>query len=73
MFAPGMMASWLSNIAKYNPVSWSAEAMRMVIINGTTMTASQWTQVGQWLSGLAILAVALILLTAFLAEKEIRD
>ena len=73
MFAPGMMASWLSNIAKYNPVSWSAEAMRMVIINGTTMTGSQWTQVGQWLGGLAVLAVALILLTAFLAEKEIRD
>lgn len=72
MFAPGMMASWLSNIAQYNPVSWSAEAIRMVIINGT-LTASQWTQIGDWLGGLAILAAGLLILTAVLAEKEIRD
>jgi len=67
-----MMAPWLANVAKYNPVSWSAEAIRMVIINGS-LTASQWTQVGQWLGGLAILAGALLLLTAILVEKEIRD
>jgi hypothetical protein len=30
-------------------------------------------QVGQWLGGLAVLALALLLLTAYLAEKEIRD
>jgi len=72
MFPPTMMASWLSDIAQYNPVSWSAEAIRMVIINGN-LTASQWTSVGWWLSGLAILAAFLLLLTAFLVEKEIRD
>jgi ABC-2 type transport system permease protein len=73
MFAPGMMATWLSNIAKYNPISWSAEAMRTVIIYGNATTLSQWTQIGWWLGGLAILAVALILFTAYMAEKEIRD
>ncbi len=72
MFSSAMMASWLSNVAAYNPVSWSAEAMRMVIINGN-LTGSQWTQVGQWLGALAILALGLLLLTAYLAEKEIRD
>ncbi len=72
MFSSAMMAPWLSNVAKYNPVSWSAEAMRMVIINGN-LTGSQWMQVGQWLGGLAVLALALLLLTAYLAEKEIRD
>ncbi len=72
MFSPSMMASWLSNVAKYNPVSWSAEAIRMVIINGS-LTLSQWDQVGIWLCGLAILAAFMILLTALLAEKEIRD
>jgi len=72
MFSPSMMAPWLANVAKYNPVSWSAEAIRMVIINGS-LTASQWTQVGQWLGGLAILAGVLMLLTAILVEKEIRD
>lgn len=72
MFSPSMMAGWLSNVAKYNPVSWSAEAIRMVIINGT-LTASQWIQIGKWLGGLAILAAFLLSLTAFLAEKEIRD
>ena len=72
MFSPSMMAPWLANVAKYNPVSWSAEAIRMVIINGS-LTVSQWTQVGQWLGGLAILAGVLMLLTAILVEKEIRD
>ncbi len=73
MFAPGMMAPWLSNIAQYNPVSWSAEAIRTVIINGNVTTSAQWTSIGWWLGGLAILAVALILFTAYMAEKEIRD
>ena len=72
MFSSSMMASWLSNVAAYNPVSWSAESMRMVIINGN-LTGSQWIQVGQWLGALAILALGLLLLTAYLAEKEIRD
>ncbi len=45
MFSSSMMASWLSSVAAYNPVSWSAEAMRMVIINGN-LTGSQWIQVG---------------------------
>ncbi|MHB1440315.1 MAG: ABC transporter permease [Cuniculiplasma sp.] len=72
MFSPVMMATWLSNVAKYNPVSWSAEAMRMVIINGS-LTGSQWYQVGTWLGALAVLALGLLLLTAYLSEKEIRD
>ncbi|MEM3675733.1 MAG: ABC transporter permease [Thermoplasmataceae archaeon] len=72
MFSPSMMATWLSNVAQYNPVSWSAEAIRMVIINGT-LTASQWAQIGRWLGGLAILAALMIILTTILSEKEIRD
>ncbi len=72
MFSPSMMAPWLSSVARYNPVSWSAEAIRMVVINGS-LTIPQWYQVGTWLAGLAVLAAALLLLTAFLAEKEIRD
>ncbi|HLH86751.1 MAG TPA: ABC transporter permease, partial [Thermoplasmataceae archaeon] len=72
MFSPNMMATWLSNVAQYNPVSWSAEAIRMVIINGS-LTASQWLQVGKWLGGLAALAAFVIILTGILAEKEIRD
>jgi hypothetical protein len=47
--------------------------MRTVIIYGNATTLSQWTQIGWWLGGLAILAVALILFTAYMAEKEIRD
>lgn len=72
MFGQNMMASWLANIAKYNPVSWSAESIRMVIINGS-LTSAQWNQIGWWLGGLAILAGSLMALTAYLAEKEIRD
>lgn len=73
MFSPSMMASWLSDVAQYNPISWSAEAIRMVIINGTLTTSSQWMQIGQWLGGLAIIAAVILGLTAYLAEKEIRD
>ncbi|MEM0156765.1 MAG: ABC transporter permease [Thermoplasmataceae archaeon] len=72
MFSKEMMANWLADIAQYNPVSWSAEAIRTVIINGN-LTSSQWIQVGRWLGALAALAAGLLLLTAYLAEKEIRD
>ena len=73
MFSPAMMAPWLANVAKYNPVSWSAESMRTVILYGTTVSSSQWGQIGEWLGALALLALFLIGLTAYLAEKEIRD
>ena len=72
MFPKDFMASWLSNIAAYNPVSWSAESIRMVIINGS-LTASQWSSVGLWLGALAIMAALMVVLTYIMAEKEIRD
>lgn len=72
MFSKQMMADWLGNIAQYNPVSWSSEAIRTVIINGS-LTASQWLQVEQWLGALAALAAGLLILTAILVEREIRD
>ena len=71
MFPPGLMAGWLSDVAYWNPVSWSAEAIRMVIIHGS-LSSAQWISVAWWLGGLAILAVFLIVLTIVLAEKEIR-
>lgn len=72
MFPPGGMANWIANVAKYNPISWSANSMRMVIINGS-LTSSQWTQIGQWLGGLAAIALLMMVITYILAEKEIRD
>jgi ABC-2 type transport system permease protein len=72
MFSKAMMADWLGNVAQYNPVSWSAEAIRTVIINGS-LTSSQWVQEGRWLGALAVLAAGLLLLTYYLVEKEIRD
>lgn len=72
LFPSGVMADWLSTIAKYNPVSWSAESIRMVIINGS-LTASQMNSVMTWLGGLAVLALGLILLTYYVTEKGIRE
>ena len=72
MFPPDIMATWLADAAKYNPVSWAAESIRTVIINGT-VTASQVSNVEWWMGSLAILAAGLVLLTYFVAEKEIRD
>lgn len=72
MFPTGLMAGWIGDVAKYNPVSWSAEAMRIVILNGS-LSASQWGSVGMWLGGLAVLAGLMMALTYVMAEKEIRD
>lgn len=72
MFPPLLMEGWIRTVALYNPVSWSSEAIRSVVVNGT-LTHSQWIQVGQWLGALAILALFLIILTFILSEKEIRD
>ncbi len=72
MFPAGMMANWLGDAAKYNPVSWAAESIRTVIINGTVIP-SQVTNVAYWLGALTVLAVGLVILTYFVAEGEIRD
>ena len=72
MFPAGMMANWLGDAAKYNPVSWAAESIRTVIINGTVIP-SQATNVAYWLGALTVLAVGLVILTYFVAEGEIRD
>jgi ABC-2 type transport system permease protein len=62
----------LRTVAKYNPVSWSAESIRLVVINGN-LDASQMSQLGLWMLGLFILAVFLVLLTYFVSEKGIRE
>ena len=72
MFPPALMAGWLRTVAKYNPVSWSAESIRMVVINGT-LTGSQMSQLGIWMLGLFVLAVVLVLLTYFISESGIRE
>ena len=72
MFPSGLMAGWLSNVAQYNPVSWSSEAIRMVIINGT-LSASQMSQVISWIGALALLAVSLTAITFVIAERGIGD
>ena len=72
MFPPDLMAGWIRTVAKYNPVSWSADSIRTVIINGS-LTSSQMSQLGIWLLALFILAVALVLLTYVLSEKGIRE
>ncbi len=72
MFPSGIMAGWINSIAKYNPVSWSSEAIRTVIINGT-LTGSQLANVGLWLLYLTILAASLIILTYVISERGIRD
>ncbi len=73
LFPAGLMAPWLANVANYNPVSWSAEAIRAVILNGTTTTASQFHSVLLDLLYLFLLSVAMIIITIVLSEKEIRD
>ncbi len=72
MFPAGIQATWLSDAAKYNPVSWAAESIRTVIINGTVIS-SQVSNVIWWMGSLAILALGLVILTYFVTEKEIRD
>lgn len=72
MFPTALMAGWIGDVAKYNPVSWSAEAMRMVILNGA-LSAAQWGSIGEWLGGLALLAAIMMTITYLMAEKEIMD
>ncbi len=73
MFPPALMAGWLSTVAQYNPVSWSAESIRTVILNGTMLTAAQGSQLLTWLGGLALLAVVMLIIVYFVSEKEIRE
>jgi ABC-2 type transport system permease protein len=71
MFPPALMAGWLSNVAKYNPVSWSAQSIRMVIIHGT-LSASEAHTVLIYMMGLLALSAFMLILTYVAANKEIR-
>jgi ABC-2 type transport system permease protein len=72
LFPAALMAGWLANVAKYNPVSWSSEAIRTVIVNGN-LTGSQFIGVLYDLLYLFILTIFFIIITYILAEKEIRE
>jgi ABC-2 type transport system permease protein len=72
LFPKALMASWLANIAQYNPVSWSSIIIRTVIINGT-LNASQVSTILTNFIELLIMTVVIILLTYYLSEAEIRQ
>ncbi|BAB60106.1 ABC-2 integral membrane protein [Thermoplasma volcanium GSS1] len=72
LFPPDLMVSWLSTIAKYNPVSWSAESIRLLIIYGS-LNSSQMAQLGTYLLYLFALTVAMIVLVYFVAEGGIKE
>ena len=71
IFPPDLMAGWLEHVARYNPVSWSAQSIRMVLINGT-LNASQAHTVLIYMLGLLGLSVFMLILTYVVSNKEIR-
>ncbi|MEM0139827.1 MAG: ABC transporter permease [Ferroplasma sp.] len=72
MFPPLLMATWLSNVARYNPVSWSAQSIRYVLINGT-LSSSEAHTVLIYMLGLLALTVFMLVLTYVVSNKEIRE
>lgn len=72
LFPKNLMASWIGNIAQYNPVSWSAVIIRTIVIHGS-LTASQWSTIISNLTYLIVATLILIIITTILAEKEIRN
>ncbi|WMT51528.1 MAG: ABC transporter permease [Ferroplasma sp.] len=72
MFPPDLMAGWLEHVARYNPVSWSAQSIRMVIINGT-LNSGQAHTVLVYMMGLLALTVFMLVITYVVSNKEIRE
>ncbi len=72
IFPPDLMATWLSTVAKYNPVSWSAQSIRLVLINGSLSTSEAHT-VLLYMLGLFVLSVFMLALTYILSSREIRE
>ncbi len=71
IFPPDLMAGWLENVARYNPVSWSAQSIRIVIIHGT-LSASEAHTVLLYMVGLLALSIFMLVLTYIISNKEIR-
>ncbi|WP_337860321.1 ABC transporter permease [Ferroplasma sp.] len=72
IFPPKLMAGWLENVARYNPVSWSSQSIRMVLINGTALSAGQAHTILLYMLGLLALSVFMLILTYIISNKEIR-
>lgn len=73
LFPATFMATWIADVAKYNPVSWSAQAIRHVIINGTAISSSLMSAVGWDLLFLAVLSIGVLIITYYVSEKEISE
>jgi ABC-2 type transport system permease protein len=71
IFPPKLMAGWLEHVAVYNPVSWSSQSIRMVLINGT-LNSGQAHTVLIYMLGLLGLSVFMLILTYIVSNKEIR-
>ncbi len=73
MFPKTFMIGWLQSVAVWNPISWAADAMRTVIINGSAITTTQSYSTLFDLLVLGILSLAVFLFTYFISEQEIRE
>ena len=72
LFPSKFFPAWLATVAEYNPVSWSAQAIRYVILNGT-LTGSVLQQTMYYMLYLLMLTVFMLVVVYFVSEKEIRD
>jgi ABC-2 type transport system permease protein len=71
IFPPDLMAGWLASVARFNPVSWSAQSIRLVLINGT-LSGSEAHTVLLYMLGLLALSIFMLVLTYVVSNKEIR-
>jgi len=67
LFPEAGFPPWLSSISAVNPITWSTDAARLLMINGAVLTASQLSTLvayGSYLIGFALVMAALGYLAA---------
>jgi len=64
MFPSAIMPSWLKNVVNYNPISWAANSMRVLVLQGSI----QWSSIINDLFYLFIFDVTMIIIV-FIVSK----
>lgn len=72
MFPVAIMPDWLKTIASYNPISWAASSMRLIMIKGN-LTSAQWLTTWLDIGYLAIFVAAMFVIVIVLSKYSFEE
>lgn len=71
LFPEAGFPSWLSTISDGNPITWTTDSARTLLVHGSSLTSAQLTSLGDWGAYLVVFAIVMALLGYIAARKAL--